>query len=55
MTTASAPAVVVEANGLLYCCAWCLSAIVLRELHRQHHCSDGICPSCQATLAVEAA
>jgi hypothetical protein len=55
ITTALNDVVVVGADGLVKCCAWCLSARRLAELHRAHRCSDGLCPSCSVRLEQEVA
>jgi hypothetical protein len=55
MTTALNDAVVVEASGLVRCCAWCLSAARLAELHRAYRCTDTLCPPCAQRLAEEVA
>jgi hypothetical protein len=46
MTTATNDLVVIEANGLIRVCCWCLSTARLAELHRLHRCTDGICQPC---------
>jgi len=55
MTTALSPAIVIEADGAVHCCAWCLSTERLAELHRTHRCSDGVCVPCLAKLEQEIA
>jgi len=50
MTTADHDVVVVEATGLVRCCAWCLSAARLAELHRAYRCTDTLCTPCAARL-----
>jgi|KBSSwiStaDraftv2_1062776.scaffolds.fasta_scaffold11619_16 hypothetical protein len=50
MTTQLNDVVVVEPGGLVRCCAWCLSAKRLAELHRAHVCTDGLCPDCRDRL-----
>jgi hypothetical protein len=55
MTTAINDDVIVQPNGLVRCCAWCLPLIRLAELHKQYRCSDGICPDCQKLMEREVA
>lgn len=50
MTTAINPTVTVEATGLVRCCAWCLSAARLAELHRAYRCTDSLCAPCAILL-----
>jgi len=50
VTTATNDVVVVDADQLVRCCAWCLSAKRLAELHRAHRCTDGLCPACRLRL-----
>lgn len=56
MTTKDNDRVVVEANGTIRVCAWCVPTIRLAELHRLHRrCTDGLCPACTERLAQECA
>lgn len=55
MVTALHDVAVVGANGLVRCCAWCLSARRLAELHRAFRCSDGLCADCVARVEQEVA
>jgi hypothetical protein len=53
MTTATNDDVVVEANGLVRVCAWCVPMVRLMEIHRAHRCTDGLCPDCTLRLQEE--
>ena len=55
MTTATNPAIVIEPNGLVRCCAWCLPSRTLAELHRAYRCTDGLCAPCRQRLEKESA
>ena len=55
MTTADNTAVVVEANGFIRVCAWCLSAKRLAELTQQYRCTHSLCPDCTLRLQEETA
>ena len=50
MTTATNDTVVVEASGLVRVCAWCVAPLRLREIHRAHRCTDGLCFDCRTKL-----
>jgi DNA-directed RNA polymerase subunit RPC12/RpoP len=53
MTTGTNDTVVVEANGLVYLCSWCVPLIRSMEIHRLHKTSDGLCPDCSLRLQEE--
>jgi hypothetical protein len=53
MTTATNDDIVVEANGLVRVCAWCVPMVRLMEIHRAHRCTDGLCPDCTLRLQEE--
>lgn len=53
MTTATNDRVVVEANGLVRICAYCVPRARRRELHYAHRVTDSICTSCQSTQFAE--
>jgi len=55
MTTAINDVIVIEANGQVRVCAWCVPLVRLMEIHKAHRCSDGLCPACQAKLEREIA
>lgn len=55
MTTALNDTVVVGADALVRCCAWCLPLVRLAALHRAHRCTDGICADCAELLRKETA
>jgi hypothetical protein len=53
--TATHDVVVIEPSGLVRVCAWCVPAIRLAELHRDHRCTDTLCPPCAQRLAEDVA
>jgi hypothetical protein len=54
-TALNYPLVVVGPDHLVKCCAWCLSAKQLADLHLAHRCSDGLCPDCAIRFLQETA
>jgi hypothetical protein len=53
MTTATNDVIVVERDGLVHLCAWCVPLIRSQAIHRAHRTSDGLCPDCTLRLQEE--
>lgn len=53
MTTALNEKVVLEPNGLLKACSWCLSRERLDELNRDYVVSHALCTACTARLVAQ--